>query len=165
MAELAVGQVVDGRYEIEALIGRGGMGSVYRARHVITNGRVALKTLHRSDAEHQYELKREFRRLAGLSHTNLVQLYELFAAQGECFFTMELLEGRDLVSELRGTRPAGRGKRSGEAECTPSQAVVVIPAPFADPPGRRRPSPSFCEPMVHCKMGSRKRTGRNARAL
>ena len=80
------------------------MGVAYRASDARLGRPVALKTLHRSDAEHIYELKREFRRLAGLSHPNLVQLYELFAADEECFFTMELLEGRDLVE-----RCAARG--------------------------------------------------------
>jgi len=96
-----------GRFRIEAVLGSGTMGIAYRAHDARLGRAVALKTLHRSDAEHVYELKREFRRLAGLSHPHLVQLYELFAADAECFFTMELLEGDDLVGGVRGDLASG----------------------------------------------------------
>ena len=62
MAELTVGQVVDGRYELEAVIGKGGMGCVFRARHVITHGKVALKVLTDTvDAELQQRFLAEAR--------------------------------------------------------------------------------------------------------
>jgi tetratricopeptide (TPR) repeat protein len=91
-----------GRFRIEAELGSGTMGVAYRAHDLRLGHAVALKTLHRTDAEHVYELKREFRRLAGLSHPHFVKLYELFASDAECFFTMELLDGCDLVGGVRG---------------------------------------------------------------
>jgi len=96
-----------GRFRIEAELGSGTMGVAYRAHDVRLGRAVALKTLHRADAEHVYELKREFRRLAGLSHPHLVKLYELFASDAECFFTMELLDGCDLVGGVRGALEPG----------------------------------------------------------
>lgn len=83
------------------------MGIAYRAFDERLGHAIALKTLHRPGAEHVYELKREFRRLQGLSHPHLVRLYELFASDDECFFTMELLDGCDLVRGVRGDLAPG----------------------------------------------------------
>src|SRR3954468_12009526 len=81
------------RFEVLARIGRGANGIVYHVRDRETGHELALKTLPAPDANEAYHLKAEFRSLAQLSHPNLVQLEELFAASHECFFTMELLQG------------------------------------------------------------------------
>ena len=85
------------RFEVRRLLGSGGMGVVYEAydRHV--SARVALKTIRDADPEALYRLKREFRALQGIAHPNLVNLGELFESEGTWFFTMELIDGVDIL--------------------------------------------------------------------
>ena len=88
------------RYQVVRRIGAGGMGVVYEVEDVERSQKVALKTIASPDIEKVYRLKREFRALADLSHPNLVALYELVVADESCFFTMELLDGVDLLGHL-----------------------------------------------------------------
>src|SRR4029453_4826836 len=67
-------------YEVLGELGRGGMGVVYKARASSHGGIVALKMLPEVDATALYRFKKEFRTLTGVSHPNLVSLYELIAA-------------------------------------------------------------------------------------
>lgn len=62
---------------------------------------VALKTLKRATQEAAFHLKQEFRRLSGIDHPNLVNLYDLHASPEELFFTMELVPGTDFLSYVR----------------------------------------------------------------
>ena len=87
------------RFRVLDPIGQGARGVVYRAYDRELGTEVALKTLGERAAGSLTEIKREFRSLLGISHRNLVQLYELFAAEGTAFFSMELVSGRDIVSE------------------------------------------------------------------
>jgi serine/threonine protein kinase len=88
------------RYHVVRRIGAGGMGVVYEAEDLDRSQKVALKTIANPDVEKVYRLKREFRALADLSHPNLVALYELVVGEQSCFFTMELLDGVDLLQHL-----------------------------------------------------------------
>src|SRR3954470_18214233 len=92
------------RYQVVRRIGAGGMGVVYEADDVERGQKVALKTISNPDVEKIYQLKREFRALADLSHPNLVALYDLVVAADSCFFTMELLDGVDLLTHLWGRK-------------------------------------------------------------
>ncbi len=89
------------RFHIVRRIGAGGMGVVYEAYDKEGNARVALKTLSRLDPDSLYHFKKEFRSLAHTSHSNLVSLYELFSHEGEWFFSMEFVEGVNLMEFVR----------------------------------------------------------------
>ncbi|MFI5288842.1 MAG: serine/threonine-protein kinase, partial [Polyangia bacterium] len=89
------------RFELRSRLGAGGMGVVYEALDRERDVRVALKTLRAPSAEALLRLKREFRALQGLEHPNLVNLGELIEAAGQWFFTMELIDGIDLLTWVR----------------------------------------------------------------
>jgi hypothetical protein len=92
-------------YEVEAVLGRGGMGVVFRARHLRLNRLVALKmALAGSYATpHERErFRREAEAVAALRHPNVVQVYDVGDADGRPYFTMELMEGGSLARKMAG---------------------------------------------------------------
>ncbi|HUH00672.1 MAG TPA: AAA family ATPase, partial [Kofleriaceae bacterium] len=89
------------RFEVRCQLGRGGMGTVYEAFDHERGIPVALKLLHDATPDALFRFKQEFRSLADVRHPNLVTLYELLAIDGEWLFTMELIEGVDLIDYLR----------------------------------------------------------------
>ncbi len=84
-----------GNYEIVQVLGEGGMGVIYEAQDLRHSRRVALKMLFDLDVQGIYRLKREFRRMQGIRHRNLVSLYELVHAERVWFFAMELVGGNE----------------------------------------------------------------------
>ena len=98
---LEQGTVVDGRFSLEALLGEGGMGSVWSARHVVTGKRVALKVLKATSPELHRRLIREARVAAAVRHPNLVEVHDVLELEGESpILVMDLLEGETLASLL-----------------------------------------------------------------
>jgi serine/threonine protein kinase/tetratricopeptide (TPR) repeat protein len=99
-----IGQIVDNRYQVEALLGRGGMGSVYRAADLTENTPVALKFLHAYlDTQGNMALKRferEFRILAQLDHPRIIKAYSHGTYQDTPYLVLEYLPGNDLSREL-----------------------------------------------------------------
>ncbi len=90
------------RFEIVRRLGAGGMGVVYEAFDRELESRVALKTLRSLDANGRYRMKREFRLLREVRHPNLVALGELIEESGRLFFTMDLVDGVDMLTYVRG---------------------------------------------------------------
>jgi hypothetical protein len=88
------------RYQLVREIGRGGMGVVYEAVDRTRNVRVALKRLDRVDPTALLRFKREFRARADVVHPNLVTLHELVGDGDRWFFTMELLDGIDVLTHV-----------------------------------------------------------------
>jgi len=92
-----------GPYEILSVIGRGGVGTVYRARHRESGRPVAVKLLGPApacDANAARRLAREFEALSALDHPNVVRVLEAGVAEGYSFLAMELVEGLDLRAWL-----------------------------------------------------------------
>ena len=100
----APGAIVAGRYRLVALLGRGGMGEVYRADDLTLDQPVALKFLPQSVAPGDARLSQfhnELRIARQVSHKNVCRLYDLGEADGRRFLTMEYVDGEDLASLLR----------------------------------------------------------------
>ncbi|MBL8721149.1 MAG: protein kinase [Myxococcales bacterium] len=89
------------RFRVDRVLGSGGMGVVYQAFDHASGAPVALKTLKNWGAQDLYRLKNEFRQLAEVRHTNLVQLHELVCDEGVWFVSMELVQGIDFLSYAR----------------------------------------------------------------
>src|SRR5947209_3145252 len=98
---LAPGAVIAARYRIVEMLGRGGMGEVYRAFDCHSKATVALKKLTHASPAQILRFKREFRSLADLLHPNLVRLYELSGEAHQWFFTMELIKGEGFIKYVR----------------------------------------------------------------
>jgi serine/threonine protein kinase len=116
---LTVGQVLDGQYEIEAFIARGGMGTLHRARHILLGDRVVIKTLRpemRSNSEWLRRFQREGQAARRFRHPNAVTVYDLRAnSDGLTYMVMEYVEGHTLDQELK-----KRGR------FTPAEALEVL---------------------------------------
>jgi serine/threonine-protein kinase len=92
-------------YEVDAVLGHGGMGVVYKARHVKLNRTVALKmTIYGACAtsSEQARFQREAEAIAALHHPHIVQIYDVGEADGRPYYTMEFLEGGSLAKRLAG---------------------------------------------------------------
>jgi serine/threonine protein kinase len=95
---------IDG-YDVQSVLGRGGMGVVYRARHLKLNRTIALKMLLSGAYAGLHEVarfQREAEAVAGLSHPNIVQIHDVGELDGQPYFTMEFVEGRSLAEALGG---------------------------------------------------------------
>jgi serine/threonine-protein kinase len=93
-------------YEVDAVLGRGGVGVVYQARHLRLARPVALKMLLAGPYARPEEVERflrEAQAVAALRHPNIVQVYEAGEVDGRPYFTMELVEGGSLKAKVEGT--------------------------------------------------------------
>ena len=100
----APGSIIAGRYRLVALLGRGGMGEVYRAEDLTLDHPVALKFLPEGAANSPASLSQfhnELRIARQVSHKNVCRLYDLGEADGRRFLTMEYVDGEDLASLIR----------------------------------------------------------------
>lgn len=119
-----------GPYRLLAVLGEGGMGIVYRARHVITRRSVALKALHpRVTAEEPQRLRflREGTIATQLEHPNVVRVFEAGEIGGRGFIAMELLEGGSLGEWLRQRGPLPARQAAG-ALSVAAEALAYVHA-------------------------------------
>src|SRR5919107_5035403 len=100
-----VDTVLDGQYQMEALLGKGGMGAVYRARHILLGDRVAIKVLPpevRTNAEWLRRFRREGQAARRFRHPNAVTVYDLrTTSEGLIYMVMEYVEGHTLDAEMK----------------------------------------------------------------
>lgn len=100
--------LVLGDYVLLDLLGAGGMGQVYRARHRQLNRIVALKILPQAliaDPLFRQRFQREIQALSTLTHPNIVAAYDAREEQGVCFLSMECVDGEDLHARVRREGP------------------------------------------------------------
>jgi eukaryotic-like serine/threonine-protein kinase len=113
-------------YDVEEVLGRGGVGVVYKAWHLRLNRAVALKMLLAGAYAGPHELmrfQREAEAVAGLRHANIVQVFDVGDLDGRPYFTMELVEGGSLAQALGGTpQPA---QQAAALTATLAEAVQV----------------------------------------
>ncbi|HET9163144.1 MAG TPA: PASTA domain-containing protein [Solirubrobacterales bacterium] len=115
-AEVGEGSTIDGRYRLLRRIGSGGMADVWLAEDPHLHRRVALKVLHRrfaQDREFVERFEREAEAAAGLSHPNVVAVFDRGDVEGTHYIAMQLLEGRTLKELI-------------DQGLTPEQSVSLI---------------------------------------
>jgi eukaryotic-like serine/threonine-protein kinase len=101
------GQIISGRFRIVDLIGRGGMGEVYKAEDMRLHRIVALKFLPDDTARHSHALERfqlEAQAASALNHPNICTVYDISEESGRAFIAMEFLDGRSLRDLIAGHR-------------------------------------------------------------
>ncbi|MBI5514376.1 MAG: serine/threonine protein kinase [Deltaproteobacteria bacterium] len=109
-----VGRILAGRYQLERVLGRGGMGIVYEARHLTVGRSVAVKVLRPElckNAEATARFHREAQAAAAIGNEHIVEVFDFgYTAEGDTYLAMEKLDGQDLGRLLRegGALPEGR---------------------------------------------------------
>ncbi|MGP4002208.1 serine/threonine-protein kinase [Streptomyces sp. 8N706] len=108
-------ELAAGRYRLLEVLGRGGMGEVWRAEDTTLGRQVAVKLLLERltvpDATERF--RQEAQTAAGLNHPNVLAVYDFGEEQGRCYLVMELVAGRSLSAELA----ADRGPLEVEEAC------------------------------------------------
>lgn len=97
-------RVLDQRYELQELIGGGGMADVYRAQDLLLNRPVAVKILHeqfKSDTEFINKFNREAQAAARLSHPNIVNIFDVGVMDDAHYIVMEYVPGRTLKDRIK----------------------------------------------------------------
>src|SRR3954447_23137109 len=103
-----VGEVLAERYELEEVVGSGGMSSVYRAHDAVLDRTVALKVLHQrltGEADYLERFRREARMVAGLLHHNIVTVIDRGEDDGRPFIVFEFVAGENLKQLVERTGP------------------------------------------------------------
>jgi serine/threonine protein kinase len=117
--EVLIGATIDGKYRIQYMVGRGGMGTVYRATRLLIGDSVAIKILHKeqvADAQAVERFRREAQAAARLKHPNAVTIYDFGVSNdGLIYLVMEIVEGENLRSIIQQQGPL-----------TPSAATEII---------------------------------------
>src|ERR687896_1523416 len=104
-----INTLFDGRYRVMRKLGAGGMADVYLAEDQELGRRVAIKILndrHANDEQFVERFRREAKSAAGLSHPNIVSIYDRGEAEGTYYIAMEHLDGRTLKQLILARGPA-----------------------------------------------------------
>src|SRR6266487_4235502 len=116
-----------GSHEITALLGKGGMGEVYRARDTKLKREVAIKILpdeFSRDPDRLSRFQREAEVLASLNHPNIAAIYDLEEASGSRFLVLELVEGETLAQRIkRGPLPIDEALNIAKNICEALEAA------------------------------------------
>src|SRR5437773_1939511 len=109
VTDTLINTLFDGRYRIMRKLGAGGMANVYLAEDQELGRRVAIKILndrHANDDQFVERFRREAKNAAGLSHPNIVSIYDRGEAEGQYYMAMEYLDGRSLKELIVSRGPA-----------------------------------------------------------
>jgi serine/threonine-protein kinase len=116
-----------GVYEITALVGKGGMGEVYRGRDTKLKREVAIKILPEEwarDTDRISRFQREAEVLASLNHPNIAAIYDVQEAEGSRFLVLELIEGETLADRIqRGPIPVNEALNIAKSICEALEAA------------------------------------------
>jgi serine/threonine protein kinase len=130
-----------GRYEVTALVGQGGMATVYRAHDPVLDRVVAIKVMHghlAGDPAFVGRFQHEAQAVAALSHPNIVKVFD-FGTETDCYYmVMEFIDGSTLAALLgeraaAGATPAGRGSVRQSTTRVPGAWCIEMSSP-----------PTFC---------------------
>ena len=131
--------VFDGRYRIVRRLGAGGMANVYLAEDAELGRRVAIKILNERYANDDLfveRFRREAKSAAGLSHPNIVSIYDRGEAEGTYYIAMEVIEGRSLKEQIR---MSGRLQTGSVDRLRPADSrSAAVRAPQRDRPSRHQ---------------------------
>lgn len=118
------------RFQVRKCLGAGGFGTVYEALDRKRNALVALKVLRQASPDDLYRFKQEFRSLSGITHRNLVTLYELCTEEEKWFFSMELVQGTDFTSHHRtaGAKQTTKASLTSDDDISPFGPTMVSAA-------------------------------------
>ncbi len=105
VADPILDSTIDGRYAVEARLGEGGMGVVYKARHVLIDKPVAIKILRKEAAQDTAAVQRfiqEAKSASKINHSNIVDITDFgVLADGHAYFVMEFLQGQTLAQAIQ----------------------------------------------------------------
>jgi eukaryotic-like serine/threonine-protein kinase len=97
----APGYVLAGRYRMIAILGKGGMGEVWRADDLVLETPVALKLIYSGDQEGRGRILNEVRLARQITHPAVCRVFDVGQGEGEIFYSMELVQGEDLATLVR----------------------------------------------------------------
>jgi tetratricopeptide (TPR) repeat protein len=97
----SAGYIFAGRYRMITRLGRGGMGEVWRADDLVLQTPIALKLIHSTSQEGRERLLNEVRLARQITHPAVCRVFDVGEAEGEIFYSMELVRGEDLATLIR----------------------------------------------------------------
>src|ERR687891_2590405 len=118
VSDTLINTLFDGRYRVLRKLGSGGMADVFLDEDEELGRRIAIKILnerHAADEQFVERFRREAKNAAGLSHPNIVQIYDRGEAEGTYYIAMEYLEGRTLKEAATQRQPLPVGEAIGYA--------------------------------------------------